>query len=181
MSALESMAPIWAPVLSHIRGLRESAPGEPELMIDASSVLEVLSHLKNNSTAAFEHLADLTAYDASPKSPRFVVVYELISMRLKKRLSVIAAAPSDTSPEVPSIVDLWAGASWLEREVFDMFGIRFSRHPDLRRILMPEVFVGHPLRKDFVVDFRQKFKEPSSTEQVFDPFGNTIIQVNEKE
>jgi len=89
---------------------------------------------------------------------------------------VIVPLEEVIQPKVQSICDLWLGANWLEREVFDMYGIQFEGHPDQRRILLPEVFVGYPLRKDFVADYRQEYTGSSASDQVFDPFGNTVMK-----
>ncbi len=173
--------PVWfekfeAHHKSQIVSMRESAPGEIEILIHAKDVVEILGALKGAEDGGFDHLSDLTAYDDVPNQPRFKIVYQLISMQRKERASVIALCESDASPSIDSIVKIWKGANWLEREVFDMYGIQFHGHPDLRRILMPDVFVGHPLRKDFVVDYRQQFAAETGDEQIFDPFGNTIVK-----
>jgi len=162
-----------------ILAYRESAPGEAEFTVAPSSVIEILSALKTLDGGGFEHLADLTAYDEFPASPRFHVVYELISMTRKQRTAVIARLPDDVQPSVPTATSLWSGANWLERETFDLVGVTFTGHPDLRRILLPEQFKGHPLKKDFVVDYRQIYPE-AVNDEVFDPFGNTVIH-NTKE
>jgi NADH-quinone oxidoreductase subunit C len=165
-------AELGAKLISH----RESAPGEVELTVAPESVKEALLTLRNLRGGGFDHLADLTAYDEHPKSPRFFMVYELISMVRRLRASVVAPlSEANFSQGIDSITDLWSGANWLEREVFDMYGIRFNGHPDLRRILMPEAFQGHPLQKDFVVDYRQKFAETPDLSDSFNPFGHTII------
>lgn len=156
---------------------RESAPGEPEFMIVAPAVIEVLTYLKSAEGGDFNHLADLTSYDEENATPRFHVVYELISMSRKQRCAVIAQL-SDESPVVASAVPLWTGADWLEREVYDLMGITFEGHPDMRRILLPPSFKGHPLKKDFLVDYRQSFKGGDSDENMFDPFGASIVRGN---
>lgn len=156
---------------------RESAPGELEFRVERSVAKEFVAAAKNLESGGFDHLADLTAYDEFPSSPRYFVVYELISMLRKQRCSVIVSL-EDSEPRIDSVCELWAGANWLEREVFDLYGIQFSEHPDLRRILLPEAFKGHPLRKDFVVDYRQEFPESVSDEGIFDPYGNTIVETS---
>jgi NADH-quinone oxidoreductase subunit C len=95
-------------------------------------------------------------------------------MTLGKRCRVVVFAKDDSSPRLTSVIDLWPGANWLERETYDMFGIIFEGHPDLRRILLPPSFNGFPLRKDFVVDYRQDFSNDKN-ESIFDPFGNTVL------
>lgn len=161
-----------------ILATRESVPGEFEFTVSPSESVALVLALKELDGGGFDHLADLTAYDEFPKTPRFYVVYELISMTRKVRCAVIAKLPDDEHPTISTVTHLWAGANWLEREVYDMFGIRFVGHPDQRRILLPEQFVGYPLRKNFIADYRQKFPEPVS-DDVFDPFGNTIIESKE--
>ena len=94
-----------------------------------------------------------------PPGARFVVVYHLFSLPLKHRLR-LEVAVEEADPEVDSVSSLWAGADWFEREVWDMFGIRFRGHPKLKRILMYEEFVGHPLRKDYPVNKRQPLIGP---------------------
>ena len=164
-------------IQEHLVSFRESAPGEPEYTVKSESILTVLALLKGTSGGSYEHLADLTAYDAHPAKPRFHVVYELISMIQKKRCAVIAPLMDDANPQIQTATNLWAGANWLEREVFDMFGIQFVGHPDLRRILLPTAFQGFPLRKDFTVDYRQQFPKGTGDKGIFDPFGNTIVKV----
>lgn len=155
--------------------VRESAPGETEFTIDAAHAVEALKFLKSSDGGGFDHLSDLTAYDVRPSTPRYNVVYELLSMGLRTRCAVIVPAGSDTDPTVDSVTALWAGANWLEREVYDMYGIRFTGHPDMRRILLPASFQGYPLRRDFTLDYRQKFADAQLEEGHFDPFGSTLI------
>ena len=106
----------------------------------------------------FNFLIDLTAVDYLGQTPRFEVVYHLYSLPQNHRLRVKIRVPED-EPWVHSLVPLWKSANWIERECWDMFGIRFVGHPDPRRILMYEEFVGHPLRKDYPVDKRQPLTE----------------------
>jgi len=179
--SLEWVDQLRARFSDKIISYRESAPGEPEITVSVSAVRDVLMYLKNLEGGAFEHMADLTAYDELPKTPRFYVVYELISMTRKQRCAVICPADeTQTMPSVPTATDLWKGANWLEREVFDLMGIEFVNHPDMRRILLPTQFVGHPLQKDFVVDYRQQFPETENTQVTFDPFGNSIVETTEE-
>ena len=101
--------------------------------------------------SGFEMLADVTAVDwLDRRDQRFEVVVNLLSMQHRLRLRVIVGAPDD-DPSVPSLVPVWPGANFAEREVFDLFGIAFTDHPDLTRILMPDDWEGYPLRKDFEV------------------------------
>lgn len=98
----------------------------------------------------FTRLSAVTCIDRYPLEPRFEVVYLLHSIPNNERLRLKVAVPSQ-EPRLPSVCGVWTGANWYEREVFDMFGVRFEGHPDLRRILMPDYWEGHPLRKDFPV------------------------------
>ena len=155
---------------------RESAPGEAEFKVDAKVAHSLLCELQNKG---YVHLADLTAYDEFPHSPRFHVLYELISLKEKKRCSVVAVLDND-NPEIATATDLWRGAGWLERETYDMYGIIFDGHEDLRRILLPPSFKGWPLRKDFIVDYRQEFEKQVLDEGIFDPFGATLVKPSGK-
>ena len=135
--------------------------GDETIVVDGAHAHEVLATLRADGEAALDFLVDLTAVDwyGSPdERPRFEVVYHLRSMATGDRLRVKAqvAEPEDQSePVIDSVTDLWKSANWMEREVFDMFGIKFRGHPDLRRILMYEEFVGYPLRKDYPKEKRQ--------------------------
>ncbi len=114
-------------------------------------LIEVMRFLYEDDRCRFEQLCDLTCVDYLnfPKArDRFGVTYSLLSITKGHRLWVKCFV-NDPDPEVPSITDIWWGADWLEREVWDMFGVRFSGHPDLRRILTWEGFEAHPLRKDY--------------------------------
>ena len=115
----------------------------------------VLQACKRDPQLNFNLLIDITAVDwLDQRKERFEVVYQLLSIPLRARLTIKVPLGED-SPEVLSATALWNGANFLEREVWDMFGIRFTGHPDLRRILMYEEFVGHPLRKDYPVQGKQ--------------------------
>jgi len=135
--------------------------GENTYIVAPEKVLEVLTVLKEEFN--FDYLVDLTAVDyLGIKSPRFEMVYYLhrfgeqydenIRVRIKCRIN-------EDKPAIDSVTPIWTGADWLEREVFDMFGIVFNGHPDLRRILMPEDYDEHPLRKDFDVRNREPSKK----------------------
>lgn len=121
------------------------------LHVPASRLMQVLTELRDGFGY---HLTELGGVDylgypgRSPERPRFEVHYALLNYDTAKRL-VVKVGVSDPDPTVPSVVGLWAGADWMEREVFDMYGIVFDGHPDLRRILMPEEFRSFPLRKDY--------------------------------
>ncbi len=133
--------------------------GEDTAVLKPEALTRVARFLKEDPRLRFDFLMDLTAVDHWKRKPRFEVVYHLYSRSKNARLRL--KAPLDASfPEAPSVTSLWPAANWYEREVFDMFGIRFRGHPDLRRILMYEEFRGHPLRKDYPIDKRQPLVGP---------------------
>ena len=125
----------------------EMTGDEVVLRIDLANILPVLKAMRDDSELAMTQLTDLTAVDYPERPERFDVVYQLLSVNRNKRLRVIARV--DEGVVVPSVIGLFRSANWAEREVWDMFGIYFSGHPDMRRLLTDYGFEGHPLRKDF--------------------------------
>jgi len=113
-----------------------------------SDIAPVLKDLRDNPEFSFDFLTDICGVDNFPSKRRFEVVYHLLSTKNKFRLRIKVQVPEDTMM-VPSSVSVWKGANWMEREVYDMYGIKFEGHPDLRRILMHEDFKDFPQRKDF--------------------------------
>ncbi len=107
--------------------------------------------MKRDPLLAFEMLVDVAGADFPKRRPRFDVIYHLWSLTFNRLVRVKVGVPEE-DPQVASVVDLWGTADWHERETFDLFGIRFTGHPDLRRILMPDGYPWHPLRKDFPVE-----------------------------
>jgi NADH-quinone oxidoreductase subunit C len=124
---------------------------EMTIYVDRSSIREACAVLRDDADCAFNFLSDVTCVDWYPSEPRFEVVYHLLSISKKERVRLKVRLDSD-SPAVESLTSVWPGANYFEREVFDLFGIRFTGHPYLRRILMPEDWEGHPLRKDYPVE-----------------------------
>jgi len=122
--------------------------GELTLLIRRDRIRSVCEFLKAHR--GYRFLSDVTAVDWHPSEPRFEVVYHLYSHERYERLR-LKCRVSGEQPEIASVTPLWSAANWYEREVFDLFGIRFEGHPHLRRILMPEDWQGHPLRKDYPV------------------------------
>lgn len=119
--------------------------------VPVDRLLDVMEFLYDDPRCSFEQLSDLTCVDYlnyPEATDRFGVIYSLLSLTLNHRLWVQVFV-NDPEPEVPTVTTIWKGAGWPEREVFDMFGIGFAGHPDLRRILLPQNFVEHPLRKDY--------------------------------
>lgn len=133
----------------------ELPQGDDVLVLDRSGLRQSFQLLKEDEKLGYGFLSDITAVDYwQKKEPRFEVVYQLVSLTERKRLRVRVPVP-EREPVVDSLVPLWPGAGFLEREVWDLFGIRFDGHPDLRRILLYEEFEGHPLRKDYPVNLCQ--------------------------
>jgi NADH-quinone oxidoreductase subunit C len=126
---------------------REIARGELTLVVPAAKIADVLDTLRRDSQCLFEVLIDICGVDFPERDKRFEVVYHLLSPRRNQRVRVKCETDADTP--VPSVVDVFPAANWFEREAYDMYGILFSGHPDLRRILTDYGFQGHPLRKDF--------------------------------
>ncbi len=122
---------------------------QSSVIVKRDQIITILKHLHDDPLLSFDHLQDLTAVDyLKKKDIRFEVVYNLYSTKYRHQIRIRAQVPeSDT--KINSVVPIWAGANWHERECYDMFGIVFTGHPDLRRILMPEDWEGYPLRKDY--------------------------------
>jgi NADH-quinone oxidoreductase subunit C len=149
----------------------ESAPSmdlQTTIYASRDQVPALARALRDRPEFAFTFLAELTAVDFWPKEPRYEVVYVLVSManRLRLRMKVRLAADD---PHVATVSDVWPAANWLEREVWDLFGIAFDGHPDPRRLLMPEDWQGFPLRKDHPVQIRMT------------PNASEALQVTEEE
>jgi len=136
----------------------ESSHGDDVITVSRDAALSVLRALRDESGFEFNFLIDLTGVDWPVREPRFEVVYNLKSLSRNNRLRVKVPVPGNDA-WVFSAVELWKSADWLERECYDMFGIDFRNHPDLRRILLYDSFVGYPLRKDYPVDRRQPLAE----------------------
>ncbi|MBP1623025.1 MAG: nuoC [Acidobacteria bacterium] len=128
--------------------------GDPTAVIRPEHLLKVAGFLKTDPRLQFNVLIDITAVDYPERNPRFDLVYQLLSLPFNRRIR-LKAPVGGAEPSVESITPLWGSANWLEREVWDMFGIRFNGHPDLKRILMYDGFEGHPLRKDYPINKRQ--------------------------
>ena len=123
------------------------AVGELTLIVEAPRIVDVLTTLRDDPALRFEVLIDICGVDWPAREARFDVVYHLLSPRLNQRVRVKVKADEETT--VPSAIDVFPAANWYEREAYDMYGILFSGHPDLRRLLTDYGFQGYPLRKDF--------------------------------
>jgi NADH-quinone oxidoreductase subunit C len=176
-----------SPVIDILRG---AVPGAaigalpsidmPAILVDRDHALETLTALRDHPSLQFALLADVTAVDRLPAAPRFEVVYHLVCLGAAfatgpaapaRRLRVKVQVPGE-DPRVTSVVSIFPGANWPEREVFDLFGIIFEHHPDLRRILTPEDWTGYPLRKDYPVQIRK-------TAQAWEPIQLTVEEFAE--
>ena len=135
--------------------------GDATAIVDRGSSVAVLTFLRDDPEAAFDMLVDVTAVDYLGRKPRFEVVYHLYSIEKNHRVRIKVPVEED-DPVVPSVVPVWSGANWLERETWDLYGIRFDGHPDLRRIYLYEEFEGHPLRKDYPKEKRQPLIGPGA-------------------
>ena len=140
---------------SYVAALQSGVPGAVEalsfwvgdwtVIVPADRLLEVTGFLRDDASTAFDYCSDVTAVDWPPRAQRFDVIYCLYSTRLRQRVRVKVRA-AEGEP-VPSVTGVWPAANWLEREVYDQFGVNIVGHPDLRRILMPDDWQGHPQRK----------------------------------
>jgi NADH-quinone oxidoreductase subunit C len=141
----------------------EAGDGMPTIYVPVEQLVETCFALRDNPELGFAFLADLLPVDYLPRDPRFEIVYLLASLGVAgfgptpRRLRVKVRVPGD-GVEVPSVSSVWPAAAWSEREAFDLFGIHFSNHPDMRRILMPDDWEGHPLRKDYPVQIKMPVK-----------------------
>jgi NADH-quinone oxidoreductase subunit C len=133
--------------------------GDATALVEASRLVELMRFLRDDADCAFDMLTDLTAVDYLGEQQRFEVVYHLYSVGKNRRLRVKARVP-ESAAEIDTLCELWPSANWMEREVWDLYGIRFRGHPDLRRILLYEEFQGHPLRKDYPKERRQPLVGP---------------------
>ena len=155
------------------------AVGEVTVQLPGEKLLEVCMALRDEPEFSFEQLIDLCGvdyleYGETPwQGPRFAVVYHLLSIKNNQRLRLkvfLPLMPSDDMPRVDSVVDIWNAANWYEREAFDLFGILFEGHPDLRRLLTDYGFIGHPFRKDFPLIGNVEMRyDPHKKRVVYEP------------
>jgi NADH-quinone oxidoreductase subunit C len=131
-----------------------SAFGDDTALVRRERIVEILTFLRDDADLLFDFAMDLTGVDYLGEEPRFEVVYHLYSLEKNRRVRIKVRLHED-DPVVESAVSVWPGIDWYEREAYDMYGIVFRGHPNLKRILMYEEFVGHPLRKDYPKAKRQ--------------------------
>jgi NADH-quinone oxidoreductase subunit C len=154
----------------------KSALGEVTIELDATRYLEAMRILRDETGLKFEQLIDLcgmdySAYKDQPwEGPRYAAVSHLLSVSLNQRLRVRVFAPDDEFPVVASVTELWTSANWYEREAFDLYGIVFDGHADLRRLLTDYGFIGHPFRKDFPVSGYVEMRyDPEQKRVIYQP------------
>ena len=150
------------------------ALGELTVVVPAGNYLDVMRQLRDDPVFRFEQLMDLSGIDYSAytgyQGKRFAAVSQLLSITHNWRLRVRVFAPDDEFPVVPSVMDIWNSANWYEREAFDLFGIHFEGHVDLRRILTDYGFVGHPFRKDFPISGYVEMRyDPEQKRVIYQP------------
>jgi len=128
--------------------------GDDTALVRRERIVEICTFLRDDPGLRFDFAMDLTGVDYLGEEPRFEVVYHLYSLEKKHRVRIKTRVPEE-DPVIDSVIPVWAGMDWYEREAYDMYGIVFRNHPNLKRILMYESFVGHPLRKDYPKARRQ--------------------------
>ncbi|MDY0963820.1 NADH-quinone oxidoreductase subunit C [Massilia sp. CFBP9026] len=153
-----------------------AALGEVTVVVKAADYIKTMQLLRDDSTLAFEQMIDLCGVDYSTygegtyEGPRFAVVVHLLSLAKNWRVRVRVFCPDDDMPLVESITGIWRAANWFEREAFDMFGILFDGHGDLRRILTDYGFIGHPFRKDFPISGYVEMRyDPEQKRVIYQP------------
>ena len=146
----------------------KTAFGEITLHVARDSIVDVLTRLRDDPALQFETLLDITGVDWPARENRFDVVYHLLSMRKNQRIRV--KLETNETDAVPSVIEVFPTANWLERETYDMYGILFSGHPDLRRILTDYGFEGYPLRKDFpLTGFKEVRYDDEAKRVIYEP------------
>jgi len=152
---LETLAAALEAAVGNVRKSLVTDRGELTLVLPADGLVATMRELRDRPELRFDMLIDvcgvdyLTYGEGAYEGPRFAAVYHLLSLAHNWRLRVRVFATDDDFPVVPSVIDVWPAANWFEREAFDLYGIVFDGHPDLRRLLTDYGFVGHPFRKDF--------------------------------
>jgi NADH-quinone oxidoreductase subunit C len=156
----------------------EAAPSvdlQATIVIESGDAIRVLEVMRDHPDLRFELLSEMTAVDYWPHEPRFEVVYILVSFQHKLRARLKARVRGE-SPHLATATVLWPAANWLEREIWDMFGIAFDGHPDPRRLLMPEDWEGYPARKDYPVQIQMKPEAGSPTQVTEEEFRASLLK-----
>ena len=154
----------------------EDRLGEVTAAVRAGDLLSVCALLRDDPALRFEQLIDLCGVDYSDyregewQGQRFAVVYHLLSVSLNQRVRLRVFAPDDDFPVLDSVIGVWSSANWYEREAFDLYGIMFTGHPDLRRLLTDYGFIGHPFRKDFPLSGNVEMRyDPEQKRVIYQP------------
>ena len=175
-SASDTLAAALASTLGDSIASVTVALDEVTAVVPHDRLLETMRRLRDAAGFRFELLIDVcgvdySAYGNLPRDgPRFAAVYHLLSLANNARLRVRSFAPDDDFPVLPSVIDVWPSANWFEREAFDLYGIVFAGHPDLRRLLTDYGFVGHPFRKDFPVSGHVEMRyDPEQARVIYQP------------
>ena len=162
MLPLEERKQVVEELLGGLAEVALIANGELLVYIPTAKVRDALLKLKDDPRTALDILTYITAVDYKPRAPRFEVVYELYSLehhhRVRVKCKLDDTGNDDVLPEIPSVYDIYYTAEWHERETYDLMGIRFTGHPDLRRILLADRWDGHPLRKEYPYDGKRAWK-----------------------
>ena len=176
MSKLDTLQEAVTALLGTRVNKLDRALGELTLTVAAADYLEAATLLRDHGDLKFEQLVDLCGVDYSSyrdapwEGPRFCVVTHLLSLSHNRRLRLKVFCPDDDVPQVASLTDVWSAANWYEREAFDLFGIIFDGHVDLRRILTDYGFIGHPFRKDFPVSGTVEMRyDPEQKRVIYQP------------
>lgn len=152
-----------------------SIDSQHTLYVGSDQLVPALQTLRDRPELKFAFLAELTAADYWPREPRFELIYILVSIEHRLRLRVKVRLPGE-DPHVETAISVWPAANWLEREVWDLFGIAFDGHPDPRRLLMPEDWEGFPLRKDYPVQIQMKPQASSPTQVTAEEFQANLMK-----
>ncbi len=175
-SSLESLSVTLITTLGTKLVRQQDGLGELTIEVRASDLVEVMTTLRDHAGLRFEQLIDLCGMDYSAyrdgawEGQRYAVVYHLLSISKNRRVRVRAFVAEDDFPVAPTLVKVWPAANWFEREAFDLFGIVFDGHPDLRRILTDYGFVGHPFRKDFPLSGNVEMRyDPEQQRVIYQP------------
>ena len=173
---IETLAAALADSLGERIKESTTALGELTIIVAPSDLLAVMTTLRDRPSLRFESLIDVCGVDYASyanqpwEGPRFAAVYHLLSLANNWRLRVRTFAEDDDFPVLPSVIDVWPGVNWFEREAFDLYGIVFEGHPDLRRLLTDYGFVGHPFRKDFPLSGHVEMRyDPEQARVIYQP------------
>jgi NADH-quinone oxidoreductase subunit C len=174
--SIETLTPAIQEILGERLVSATTALDELTVVVKAEHLLSVCAALRDDGKLHFEQLIDITGIDYSHygdgtyEGPRFAAIYHLLSLKHNWRLRLRVFAANDDFPVLESVIGIWACANWYEREAFDLYGIMFTGHPDLRRILTDYGFVGHPFRKDFPLSGNVEMRyDPDQKRVIYQP------------